>query len=455
METLNESADTPQCPQQVPLPEASASDGVSPGTIVAYLIGNERAILKIAHCRNSVGLGALLVLSAGFAREYDGEDLLHEPWHLLIPHAASVVTAFLLYSLVRLIATGRTKTLPGFFAEFPAFLGLYWMTAPLAWIYAIPFERRMSPGDAMHWNLQLLGYVSVWRVVLITRVIYVVYGARPLWTVIVTVLLFGDAVMLAAIRFLPVPVLHFMGGVRLTESESILQMNTMVVQLIGYPCLLLLLLTQIAVFVVNVPWSPIDFYSTGHVRRSTWIVATLAVLMWLAVLPHTQPEQQRRHLVERKLLAGRISDALRFMSAHTRTDFPPHWSPPPHIALSKSSPSITDVITVVLSEPPADWVRDVYMEAFRRALPAVLTRHRIVNDQDLLTYLNILDQLPVQEWYSDDDWRSQEVTEFLQNLVSDKDRKLPPDVRSSLKRVVGKVDAMKALLRTQPAPAVD
>ena len=41
---------------------------------------------------------------------------------------------------------------------FRSFLNLYWMTAPLAWLYAIPFERFLSPADATTANLALLGF---------------------------------------------------------------------------------------------------------------------------------------------------------------------------------------------------------------------------------------------------------------------------------------------------------
>jgi hypothetical protein len=51
-------------------------------TIFLYLIGNRQAILDIAADRRWLGIGALFVLSAGLAREYDQEDLVHEPWFL-------------------------------------------------------------------------------------------------------------------------------------------------------------------------------------------------------------------------------------------------------------------------------------------------------------------------------------------------------------------------------------
>ena len=43
------------------------------------------AILDIAADRRAVRIGFLFVISAALARDYDGEDLVHESWHLLIP----------------------------------------------------------------------------------------------------------------------------------------------------------------------------------------------------------------------------------------------------------------------------------------------------------------------------------------------------------------------------------
>ena len=34
---------------------------------------------------------------------------------------------------------------PSFFRCYAAFLGLFWLTAPLAWLYAIPYERFLPP----------------------------------------------------------------------------------------------------------------------------------------------------------------------------------------------------------------------------------------------------------------------------------------------------------------------
>ena len=55
-------------------------------------------------------------------------------------------------------------------------MGLFWMTAPIAWLYAIPVERFFGSYSAAVANITLLGVVSLWRVLLMSRVIQVVTG---------------------------------------------------------------------------------------------------------------------------------------------------------------------------------------------------------------------------------------------------------------------------------------
>ena len=108
-------------------------------TLLLYLIGSRRAILDLAADRHGLWVGLLFVLSAGFAREYDGQDLLREPWHLLIPLGASLAASFALF----LVACGpvffQGEGRPPFFSAYRSFLTLFWMTAPLAWLYAVPY----------------------------------------------------------------------------------------------------------------------------------------------------------------------------------------------------------------------------------------------------------------------------------------------------------------------------
>ncbi|MFO0841704.1 MAG: hypothetical protein U0797_04780 [Gemmataceae bacterium] len=126
--------------------------------LLRYLLGRRDAIEAIAGNRNALWIGLLFVLSAGFAREYDGEDLWNEPGYLVIPLGASLVSSSLLFLLAYGIAAGNGGARWGmFFPSYFAFLGLFWMTAPLAWLYAVPYEHFLSPVEAMRANLVTLG----------------------------------------------------------------------------------------------------------------------------------------------------------------------------------------------------------------------------------------------------------------------------------------------------------
>ena len=87
------------------------------GTLARYLIGDRTAILTLVRQRGALLVGALLVLSAGFAREYDGEDLWHEPWHLLLPFGASLTTSFFLFTLTVLLKTDTKSWVRDIYAE--------------------------------------------------------------------------------------------------------------------------------------------------------------------------------------------------------------------------------------------------------------------------------------------------------------------------------------------------
>src|SRR5262245_28689521 len=95
------------------------------------LIGDREAILAIATDRRALWVGLLFVLSAGFARDHDGEYLLREPWHVLIPLGASLAGSFVLF----LIVGGKIflrASRPSFWPSYRSFLTLFWMTSPLA-----------------------------------------------------------------------------------------------------------------------------------------------------------------------------------------------------------------------------------------------------------------------------------------------------------------------------------
>lgn len=184
-----------------------------------FLVGDAGAIRRIAACRASVWVGLVFVLMASLAREYDQEDLVHEPWRLLASPGASLLVASVLYAFVRGVGKGE-RTKEPFAVGWRRFVALFWMTGPLAWIYAVPYEQFLETQQAVAANLWSLGLVATWRVLLIIRVVSVVHEV-PFRRAAGVVLLVADVVALALIQLLPFPIIVVMGGAQDPATETI------------------------------------------------------------------------------------------------------------------------------------------------------------------------------------------------------------------------------------------
>jgi len=273
--------------------------------------------------------------------------------------AASLATSFLLYSLVRVVVPSpKSPEAPRpFWVWYWKFLGLYWATAPLAWIYAIPVERFMTPGNATRANFLFLAIVSVWRVSLMTRVISVLWNMNPVaafWTV----MLFADSVAIAAVNLVPHPVFDVMGGVRLSERELFIQEAILVISVGAYLSWLVGLLGTAMVASgehfpeKREPQQPRPDELAMPSRSPSpglWGTAIASVLIWAPILPFTQPEQINRRIVESQLRHGQIAEAIAFLSRHSRQGFPPLWDPPPQLGYGEDKPSLIDVLSIVAS----------------------------------------------------------------------------------------------------------
>lgn len=364
-------------------------------TLLRYLIGDRQAILAIAANRRALWLGLLFVLSAGFAREYDGQDLLHEPWHLLLPVGASLLTSFLLFLatydliLMKEPSDPASASPPSLWVAYPMFLGLFWLTAPLAWLYAIPYERFLTAAQATQANLWTLALVALWRVALMVRVVSVLMGYRVL-AALFLVMTLADLEALLALRFVPVPIINVMGGIRLTESERMMQSAALIVLQAGV-CSLPIWLTGAAwACVVSKPAWQVDpalRAKASPVSRPVWALAWGSLAVWVGILPFTQPEQVLKRRVERLFAEGQIAAALAEMSTHSPGGFPPHWDPPPKPSYGLTP--VLNVLEVMAGEPPAPWVRSVYFAKLRIRLG-----YEFFMDEELIDAAKVLKRFP-------------------------------------------------------------
>lgn len=374
------------------------SASITPDLILRFLCFRADAIQHIARDRKSLLVGGLLVISAGFAREYDGENLIAEPWHLLLPLAASVLGCAAMVLLLYIAARSRSVHEIGIATTFLGFLSLYWMTAPMAWLYAIPVERFLSPADATRANLGLLGFVAVWRVALMVRCVSVLYGST-LKSAFAPIILFSDILALLALKFVPGPIFMIMGGVRLSESENILLGFRLMLGFWGFVSLLLWIPWYIAVCWSKAPWKWFDDQEqkevSGHISRSTWAIISIAFLIWIPILPSTQSEQQLRWEAERLLAENDISGFCDFMNHHPEDEFPPHWDPPPRIGYGEYEPPVHQVVAQLLRSPSPPWLLNRYLdklgvEAERMNQWSVLSGY---SDEDFAAYVETLAQL--------------------------------------------------------------
>lgn len=397
--------------------------------LLLYLFtGDRQAILALAADRRALWVGLVFVLSAGFAREYDGQDLLHEPWHLLIPVGASLGAASLLF----LVVGGRyCWTAPNWgaaFAAYRSFLTLFWLTAPLAWLYAVPYERFLSQGGATRANLLTLAVVAAWRVLLMTRVTSVLSG-RGLVESAALVLAFADGVVVTAAILMPKPLVDFMGGIRHTESESVIVGVTYWVIFLGLLASPVLGLFGLYALATGKPtWEVLHGPAVGG--RGMWVLAAASLLVWLPVLPWTQGEQVLRWRAERALKAGRIGEGLDLMSAHPQSDFPPQWEPPPRTGYGENSPDLFEVTDAVLDRGSAPWVLECYTDKFRRYLGEQYSFYYQESKRGprLAHLVRILQRLP----------EGPELAARYADGVKQRldDKQLPPDDRDNLTALV-------------------
>lgn len=369
--------------------------------LLKFFVGNEKAILEIGDTKPALWLGLSFVLSAGFAREYDGEDLLHEPWHLLIPLGASLLSSFVLYGVVWCVAFCRKAKNP-FWHGYIRFLTLFWMTAPLAWLYAVPVERFLSAADSVRANLWFLGVVSLWRVVLISRVVSLVYRCKAIAAFFV-VMLFADAVAQTVLNFTSLPIVSIMGGIRLTEAESVLIGTAFFIRFVGilsFPVWLIAVVVIACRRSLPEDWQARPFGAAAlQVDRWLWMLAAASIGIWPFVLPSTQPEQWNRRRVEELFEADDLAGAVAYMSERQPEDFPPHWDPPPRIGFGESKPDVFDLLEVVSGNESPSWVRSVVIQkillqsqASSYGIDRLLDLAKM-NEEDLASYVAILREI--------------------------------------------------------------
>jgi hypothetical protein len=300
---------------------------MKPIDLFLYLLGHRGAIERIATSRRALWAGALLVISAGIARNYDHLFLLRQPEWIYGPFGMSLLSAVLIWFM--LMVGIYFKPDGGGGRTFRTFLTLFWLTAPCAWLYGIPVERFTDLLGATQWNFAFLIVVAVWRIALIVRAVVVLTGAG-VGRVLAFVLFPACAEMLVGSFFKTLSLVGIMGGVRLPPHHEFLKKASGFVMTgsfwLGIACLLAMVICSI----------------TRHRRaagslcrdpkpesRGLIPAAWTALMVWgLTAIP-VQVQVSRNYQLSQFFEAGQWREGIKYAAARERADFLPHHFFPP------------------------------------------------------------------------------------------------------------------------------
>jgi len=395
------------------------------GVWFKYLLGHAEAIRQVAATRSALRTGIALVLLTAIPRNYDQTHLSETPilW-IFSPLLFSLVSGTWLYAIVYAGFARREMSAPG--DPKPAedggwlsFMGLFWMTAPIAWLYAIPVERFVDSVSAARANVALLSIVSLWRVLLMARVIQVTTRAPFLHALIWVV--FAASVEVLVVFFfgggLSRAIMASMGGMRNSPEEDIM-LGAMGAAFTGA-----LWIAPIS-FVVALVWrpkqllQPLPLAAKGSMH---WLGLSVAACFWIAVAIVPQRELGNTVKVERLLANGRAREALDVLASRRPGDFAPGRTLPPKPFERSLFTELPECFGVIQSSDP-DWVRALMLSrldvmishagpGWRRGIDTKLPRDKQVelvlnglnwqgpNADGVVKLLNGLQRLPEgQDW---------------------------------------------------------
>lgn len=308
------------------------------GDVLRFQFGNEEAIWTAVHSRMTFWTGMVLVLITAIPRNYDQLFIGENPWRWIFgPLGFSLISGTWTFLVV--YATGASNGIrragnkrESVGEEWLSFMGLFWMTAPIAWLYAIPVERFLpDPAAAAEANVWLLAIVATWRVLLLSRVLQVVcswgFGQVLSWVLVAASVevfavgmiggAFGKALMAG------------MAGMRMSPAEGVISGAFATAMFLSVPVFLVSALVALAVGLEG-NRTPLPKGQTGQENhRSPWAILSLAALFWMAVAVWPQRQVYQSVQLDRLVEGGQYAEAIEFMSTRERSDFAPSRELPP------------------------------------------------------------------------------------------------------------------------------
>ena len=297
-----------------------------------YLFGHRTAILEVAKWRGGIWASVMLVVLTGIARNYDQTFITEKPlmWlfgSLLFSFVSGGWLYIVLYGFSTRGMADADGRKPPFWSRWRTFMGLFWMTAPIAWLYAIPVERYFDSLTAAKLNITLLAVVSLWRVLLMARVMQVITTAR--FTMALVWVLFAAALEVCVVFFLgdgfARRIMASMGGMRNSPEEEILytaMSNTFSIALWTVPIAL----------IVALLWRERRMLTGFPEQKSgpmPWWTLVVLTGCWVGIAIVPQCELAKSVAVEQLISEGRSRAVLDYFANHQPADFAPARTLPP------------------------------------------------------------------------------------------------------------------------------
>ncbi len=329
-----------------------------PSDLLLYLVGHRGAIERIAASRQALWAGALLVVSAGIARNYDHLSLLAQPEWILGPFGMSLFSAGLIWFMLMAGISVYSQNYKD--PAFRTFLTFFWLTAPCAWLYGFPVERFTDLLRATQWNFAFLIVVSVWRVALIVRMVTVLTGAAAgrvlAWVMLPACIEMGLGSLMKGLSLISI-----MGGVRLPPHHAFIKQASGVV-MTGSFWLGLASLLAIIVYVSREREEVTKPLCRDRIAESPGVILTAAAFLlgWILIAipaqgPVRQTYQLSQYFADQQWRAG-----IKYAAARQRSDFSEiHFLPPDPYARKHGGANFPVLEAMDGSEP--EWLRRVWI----------------------------------------------------------------------------------------------
>ena len=304
-----------------------------PSDLLLYLVGHRGAIERIAASRQAFWAGALLVVSAGIARNYDHLSLLAQPEWILGPFGMSLFSAGLIWLMLMAGISVYSQNCKD--PAFRTFLTFFWLTAPCAWLYGFPVERFTDLLRATQWNFAFLIVVSVWRVALIVRVVNVLTGAAAgrvlAWVMLPACIEMGLGSLIKGLSLVSI-----MGGVRLPPHHAFIKQASGVV-MTGSFWLGLASLLAIIVYVSRESEAVTKPLCRDRVVDNPRVIqaAAACLLGWIIIAIPVQGPVRQTHQLSQYFADQQWRAGIEYAAARQRSDFSEiHFLPPDPYALN-------------------------------------------------------------------------------------------------------------------------